>query len=366
MSTPRTLFIAATSQDDGKTTVALGLADAFRGRAKSIGFIKPIGQRYIDIAGEQIDEDSVLIQRVCGLHTPLKDMSPVAIRREFTRTYLDNPEEHLPALKKMILDSYRIAAEGCDLVLVEGTGHAGVGSVFDLSNAAVARLLETGVIIVTRGGIGRPVDEIALNRALFDAHRVPVLGVIANKVLPSKLEQTRHYLEIAFKRMGLALLGVVPHVERLTWPNMVQVAESLDAEIINGRDSLARPVADTVVCAMTARNALAHAKSGSLVVTPADRDDIILAVLSRHVLHPDESIAGLVLTGGLPLEPTTQALLKRTEIPVLAVSKDTYRTAAIISDLRVKIRDTDGEKVEIAEELVREHVDLDRVWDAFG
>lgn len=366
MTSPRKLFIAATSQDDGKTTVALGLAKSFRDRAKSIGFIKPVGQRYIDVEGEQIDEDSVLVQRVCGLHTPLKDMSPVAIRRDFTRTYLDDPDAHLPALRKMILDSYRIAADGCDLVLMEGTGHAGVGSVFDLSNAAVARLLESGVIIVTRGGIGRPVDEIALNRALFDEHRVPVLGVIANKVLPAKVDQTRHYLEIAFNRLGLSLLGVIPYVPRLTWPTMQQVAEALHAEILNGEEALANPVADTIVCAMTARNALAHPKPGSLIITPADRDDIILAVVSRHVLNPEESIAGIALTGGLPLDPNTEALLKRTRIPVLVIDQDTYRTAADVSDLRVKIRENDREKVEIAARIVREHVELDRIWDALA
>lgn len=367
MTLPRKLFIAATSQDDGKTTVALGLAKAFRDRARSIGFIKPVGQRYIDVEGEQIDEDSVLIQRVCGLHTPLKDMSPVAIRRDFTRSYLDDPEAHLPALRQMILDSFRIAAEGCDLVLMEGTGHAGVGSVFDLSNAAVARLLESGVIIVTRGGIGRPVDEVAVNRALFDEHRVPVLGVIANKVLPAKVEQTRRYLDIAFNRLGLLLLGVVPYMPRLTWPTMEQVAEALGAEVINGREAIATPVADTIICAMTARNALAHFKPGSLIITPADRDDIILAaVLSRQVLRPTESIAGIALTGGLPLGRDTEALLHRTGIPVLRVDKDTYSTAAEVSDLRVKIRENDREKIEIAARLAREHIDLDRIWDTLG
>jgi BioD-like phosphotransacetylase family protein len=366
MAAPRKLFIAATSQDDGKTTIALGLARAFRERAKAIGFIKPVGQRYIDVEGEQIDEDSVLVQRVCSLDTPLKDMSPVAIRRGFTREYLDDPDKHLPALRQMILDSYNIAAKGCGLVLVEGTGHAGVGSVFDLSNAAVARLLESGVIIVTRGGIGRPVDEIAVNRALFDDHRVPVLGVIANKVLETKVEQTRHYLETAFNRMGLTLLGVIPYVQRLTWPTMQQVAEALRAEILNGEAALANPVADAIVCAMTARNALAHPKPGSLVITPADRDDIILAVLSSHVLNPEESIAGIALTGGLPLEPQTEALIKRTQIPVLLVNRDTYRTAAAVSDLRVKIRENDLEKVDIAARIVREYVDLERIWDALA
>ncbi len=366
MKTQRTVFIAATSQDDGKTTIAIGLAKAFKERVNRVGFIKPVGQRYIDIGGEQIDEDSVLVQHVCGLDSRLKDMSPVAIRRDFTRKYLDDPDSILPGLQEMIVNSFRNATDGCELALIEGTGHAGVGSVFDLSNAAVARLLESGVIIVTRGGIGRPVDEVAVNRALFDDYRVPVLGVIANKVLPSKLDQTRHYLQIAFERMGLALLGVIPHVPRLTWPTMEQVAEALKAEVINGEESLSTPVSSAVVCAMTAHNALNHRMAGALIITPADRDDIILAVLSRHLLRPDESIAGIALTGGIHIQPRTEELLRKTEIPVIDVEEDTYTTAAKVSDMRVKIRENDADKVRIAEELVRNHVDLDRLWDALG
>ena len=68
-----------------------------------------------------------------------------------------------------------------DFTLIEGTGHAGVGSVFDLSNARVAKLLNAKVIIVTPGGIGRPIDEIAMNKALFDRFGVEVVGAILDR-----------------------------------------------------------------------------------------------------------------------------------------------------------------------------------------
>ena len=41
------IFIAATMQNDGKTTVSLGLIAALKKRFERIGFIKPIGQRYL-------------------------------------------------------------------------------------------------------------------------------------------------------------------------------------------------------------------------------------------------------------------------------------------------------------------------------
>jgi len=158
--TPR-IFVAATQQNDGKTTTAVGLFAALRKRIGRIGFIKPVGQRFEEVDGKRIDEDSVLIDRTFGVHTPLEAMSPIAVEPDFTANTSSN--------RTMISSSgaFRIlliARLGKDFVIIEGTGHAGVGSVFDLSNARVAHLLHSKVILVTKGGIGKPIDEVALNK----------------------------------------------------------------------------------------------------------------------------------------------------------------------------------------------------------
>jgi len=64
--TPR-LFIAATQQNDGKTTSALGLFSVLKKRLGRIGFIKPVGQRFEEVDGKRIDEDSLLIDRTFGV-----------------------------------------------------------------------------------------------------------------------------------------------------------------------------------------------------------------------------------------------------------------------------------------------------------
>ena len=69
-----------------------------------------------------------------------------------------------------------------DILLIEGTGHAGVGAVIGLSNAAVAAMLGAPAVIVSEGGVGRPIDEIVLNASLFARHGVKVAGAIVNKV----------------------------------------------------------------------------------------------------------------------------------------------------------------------------------------
>jgi BioD-like phosphotransacetylase family protein len=356
------LYVAATSQNDGKTTCTLGFLDAYRSRSKSVGFIKPVGQRYVLVDGQTIDEDSVLIQQVCDLRCPLKDMSPVAIEKNFTRLFLDDPEGVAPRLKQSIEASYAITAKDRDLVVIEGTGHAGVGSVFDLSNARVAKMLDAKVVIVTLGGIGRPVDEIALNQTLFEKEGVEVIGVVANKIQPEKLEQTYEYLTRAFGRRGLRLLGTIPYSPQLTWPTVDQVAKAIKATVLNGRQCLSNKVANIVVGAMTAHNAIKFIKNKSLLVVPGDRDDVVLAAATTDLLRQDVQLAGIVLTGGLQLAAQTRELIMRTHIPVLVVEMPTYDATARLHDITVKICETDAEKIQLATSLVKQYVDLDLLW----
>jgi BioD-like phosphotransacetylase family protein len=133
--TPR-LFIAATEQNAGKTTTSLGLFSALQKRLGRIGFIKPVGQRFVEVEGKRIDEDTVLIDQTFTVHTPLEAMSPIAVEPDFTRRYIENSNNEF--LVRRIQHSFDRAAWEKDFVIIEGTGHAGVGSVFDLSNARVA------------------------------------------------------------------------------------------------------------------------------------------------------------------------------------------------------------------------------------
>ena len=61
------VFIAATRQNEGKTTVSLGLLACLTGKVERLGFIKPVGQRYLEVEGHKVDEDAVLIKDVFGM-----------------------------------------------------------------------------------------------------------------------------------------------------------------------------------------------------------------------------------------------------------------------------------------------------------
>src|SRR5438093_11624232 len=225
--TPR-IFIAATRQNDGKTTTSLGLIAALQQHYPRVGYIKPVGQRFVEVAEQKIDEDTVLMDSVFGLNCPLVDMSPIAVEPDFTRKYLQSSNNE--ALVKTIQKAFDRVAWEKDFVLCEGSGHAGVGSVFDLSNAQVAKTLGCKVIIVSQGGIGKPIDEVSLNQALFERDGVEIIGVIINKVIGTKLDYVRDFARRGIERRCLELLGVLPHEQILPKPTLELICEALDAE----------------------------------------------------------------------------------------------------------------------------------------
>ena len=357
------IFVAASQQNDGKTTVALGLFAAFRKRLGRIGFIKPVGQRFVEVEGQRIDEDSVLIDQTFGVHTPLEAMSPIAVEPDFTRRYIENQNNEF--LVRRIQNSFDRAAWEKDFVIIEGTGHAGVGSVFDLSNARVARLLESKVVLVTKGGIGRSIDEVALNKALFDKEGVELLGIVLNKVLPDKYEYVRDFARRGLARLGIDFLGAIPEEPLLANATLGQICKTIKGDFLNGKAKARRRVQKVVIGAMNSTHVMEYFKPGTLVITPGDREDVILAALSTSTLSAldGQSIAGLVLAGNLTPHQSVLDLLANSDVPTIASPLDSYSVANGIHSMTVKTLPGDVEKTDRIQALIEGHVEVDRLLE---
>ncbi|MCD6256753.1 AAA family ATPase [Candidatus Aerophobetes bacterium] len=360
MSCPKRLFVAATRQNDGKSTISLGLLQVLKKKYSKIGFMKPVGQHYVEREGYKVDEDVVLMRDVCGIDSHLKDMNPITVEKGFTERYIE--EGGLEEYIRLIKDSYRRVSRDKQLVLIEGTGHAGVGSVFDLSNASVARILGSKVLLISTGGIGRPIDEITINKALFDQEGVEVVGVVINKVLPEKYEKIKRLTQAGLERKGMRLLGVVPFKKELTYPTMEQILEATGARVLCCEEFLQKRVENILVGAMEPYHALAHFAPHSLIIVPGDREDIILAVIAgERVMGEEYQIAGIILTGGLLPHKGVLRLMKEGQFPILLSEDDTYTTTKKVHERRVKIRATDEYKVKEAADLVSEYLDLEEI-----
>jgi len=355
------VFVAATRQNEGKTTLSLGLLACLSSKVKRLGFIKPVGQRYIEIEGHKIDEDAVLIKGVFSMPFDLPNMSPVAIARHFTRDYIDHGDEH--NLTREIWRAFRAVDAESDFVVIEGTGHAGVGSCFDLSNASVAKLLKAKVVLVTQGGIGKPIDEVMLNKCLFDNVGVDIMGVILNKVVPEKLEEVEHYTRKGLERLGIELMGAIPYQEQLVGPTMQQIVDEVGGEVLNGAAHLDAHIDRVVIGAMTAHKALDYFGRGALLITAGDREDLMLAAMSGCMLGLGKvnCVSGVVLTGGIYPHENILRLVRKTWVPVILVKDDSYTAAHKISEITFKIRPNDKKKISLARRLVNRYVNVDRI-----
>ena len=353
------VFVAATRMNDGKTTTCLGLYGALQTIFPRVGFIKPVGQRFVSVQGAQVDEDSFLFDTIYNVRVPIQSMSPVTIDPTFTRRYLKNPNELLPELKNQICRAFDRVSWEKDFTLIEGTGHAGVGSVFDLSNASVAKLLKSPVILVCPGGIGRPIDEIALNKALFDKAGVEVIGAILNKIEPDKIDYVREYAGIGLQRLGVPLLGLLPVEKILTAPNLTQIAEDIEGQWLNGRKGCAKQrVHRVIIGAMTAKGIVDYLTPGTLIITPGDRDDIILAAISSARLAGGTTIAGLILTNNIQPHPKVVELLAQTDIPVIAAKGESYTVTSTINRMTVKTQPQDTDKIPVIKNLIMNNINL--------
>lgn len=353
-ATPR-IFVAATQMNAGKTTTCLGLNFLLQPLLGRIGFIKPVGQRFVEFEGKRIDEDSVLIRSTFATNTPIEAMSPIAVEPDFTRRYINHANND--ALVRRIRHSFDRAAWEQDFVLIEGTGHAGVGSVFDLSNARIARLLESKVILVTVGGIGRPIDETALNRALFEREGVEILGVVLNKVMPGKIDYITDFARRGLERLGLDLLGTMPSLPILSRPSLAQIRDKVNGQFFQGEIHSGRLASDILVGAMSAANLVSRLKNDSLVIVPGDREDIVLAALADYQSEKAK-VCGLVLCDDLLPHGRVLDLLWQSEMPVITSPYDSYTIANRIQGMTVKTLPGDQEKIREIKRLVETHLDV--------
>jgi BioD-like phosphotransacetylase family protein len=384
----RQLYLAATGQNRGKTTAALGLLDGFIDRGLRTGFLKPVGQRTVIEDGVPADEDAVLVRTVFGLPESYATMSPVHIPRGFTKSYIAGEVvEDLPALIRDAHSAFR----GHDMLLIEGTGHAGVGAVIGLSNAFVASMLGAPAIIISEGGVGRPIDEIVLNAALFASYGVEVAGAIVNKVDLGSQPGIAAVLERGLARHGIPLLGLLPVRPILSNPTLGMILDGVHGETIHPGPDLDQVIDGVAIGAMEPGHMLERVGPGTLVIVPGDREDVILTVTTAHLAprvrlvnateaariaaiaaeatneraasvdgHEGAAI-GLVLTGGYRPREAVLRAIRQADLFATIVPEDTYSVASEVHDLLVKTHAADREKVELIKALVAEHLDVDRI-----
>ncbi|MFK7948455.1 MAG: AAA family ATPase [Saprospiraceae bacterium] len=355
------IYVAATSQHVGKTTSTLGLVHALRKRGMSVGYCKPVGQQFIDLGDLRVDKDALLFSDVMDFQLVSEVHSPVIVGRGATAAYLENPEAH--NYPERIQNAVNVLEDNYDMVVYEGTGHPGVGSVCDLSNADVAELIGSKVILVVEGGIGNTIDRINLCLALFREKNIPIIGIIVNKVLPEKLEKVHKYVKIYLDKHNLPLLGVIPYDKMMAYPLLHTVKRAVDGEVMANKHKLNNQVANTIDSSLMELEEFTNYDHLMLIISSRKLPKALKMIKAFEKKNNFEksTLSGIILTNHKFIDLESKAYIEENEIPVIHTHMDTYAAVMKISKIEVKINPRTPWKIHRAEELISQHVDLDMI-----
>jgi BioD-like phosphotransacetylase family protein len=357
----KSLYIVGTKKDVGKTTMSLGLLHAFRKKGLRAGYMKPLGQRVVPLDGLMLHEDSRVVASLIGAgNVEQMDMAVPLTRGKVEQQVYDfKPAKVLEKAVAM----YESLASRYDLVVIEGMGHVGMGSCIGVSAADVCRAVGAKAMLISEGGIGKAIDDIFLCSTFLQARGVSLTGTIINKVWPEKFTRIKEATTRGLDNLGIRSFGTVPFQEQLASPTMADVHEQVGGEIVGGAEHLSHRVRHTIIAAMDGSHMIRYIKGATLVITPGDRNDSIMAALRAHLLGDKDfpAVAGLILTGDFRPNPIVMEELKNFHLPVICVKEDTFATANKIINTVFKITPDDRERIEWAVCLAAEYLDVDGI-----
>lgn len=356
-----TFFIAPTGFGVGLTSISLGLVRALQRAGLKVGFYKPIAQPHPGDLGPE--RSSELIARTHGLQPP-QPLPLAQVERMLGDGQLDE-------LLEEIVSHHQQAAAGMDVLIVEGMVPTRQASYAARVNVHLARSLDAEVILVSapdnerEDSLTELSDRIEIQAQLYGGPRDPkMLGVILNKVRhPEGVDAFRTQLDrlsSVLHSEDFRLLGCIPWQDELNAPRTRDVADLLGARVLNAGDYEQRRVQKIVLCARAVPNTVQLLKPGVLVVTPGDRDDIILAA-SLAAMN-GVPLAGLLLCSDFPPDPRILELCRnalQSGLPLLTVSTGSYDTATNLNRMNKEIPVDDRERAENVTEYVASHLDLD-------
>jgi BioD-like phosphotransacetylase family protein len=229
--------------------------------------------------------------------------------------------------------------------------------------------------------LGSAFDELELNRVLCHHYNVRIAGVIVNKVMHDKLEQTQHYLGKALMQTwGIPLLGCIPDRPFLGCPALVDFEGLFDTRLVSGSDSRFQHynMNDTTVVTTSLTRFLENLRlkpSRTLYICHVTRDDLILGFMGEYQRRKAKGIsfeAALIICGRkekYQLSLEIQDMMRGAEgAPMMVVGLSTHDAMSKISSYTPKQNIDDTNRVSVAVKHYEEYIDFDSLleWTRTG
>ena len=340
------IYIASPEGDTGKSTIALGILHRLAATVAKVGVFRPITRG--DAEQRDYILELLLDHTTAGL--PYEDCVGVTYQQLH-----DDPDTALGE----IVDRFHRVADRCDAVLVVGSDYTDVAAPSELSvNARIAANLGAPVVLAVKAKDRTPeqvaqvvevcVDEIA-------AQHAHTAAVVANRCDPAQMAE----VSAALKKIEPQSY-VLPEEPLLVAPSVAELQAAVEGTVVQGDPALLdREVLDVLVAGMTAEHVLERLTEGVAVVTPGDRSDVVLAVLSAHAAEGFPSLSAVILNGGLTLHPAIASLVSGLgqRLPIIETGLGTFETASRVAATRGRVTSTSDRKIDTALALMDAHVD---------
>jgi BioD-like phosphotransacetylase family protein len=339
------LIVGSINKSAGKTSFIVGLGKAL---GKSVGYMKPFGDRLLYKKKRLWDYDSALVTDVFGLRESPEEMS-IGFEHAKLRYMYDKEQT-----KKKLDEMANYAGGGKDVLFVEGPENLACGVSIHLDVISVAKDLGGKLVFVVSGSEDTVIDHITFISKFVDTTNVELAGVVINKV--QDVEDFKNtYLDF-ITHTGIKVLGVLPYQRELGLFSVDFLADGLFSKILAGESGLKKTVTRVFVGAMSADVVVKEPwfvkEENKLVITSGDRTDMIVASL-------ETGAAAIVLTNNILPPPKIIAKASDLGVPLLQVSGDTFQIAKQVDDMEPLLSRSATEKVDLLAEMVKNNCDFD-------
>lgn len=353
----KSLMVVATEPGTGKSILTLGLVDQLERHGARVRYFKPVA---VSQESGEIDPDVRFIHQALGISIPVEEL--VAMHSHQVREALAH-DRYGDVLDRILDIHAKIARDG-ELVICEGVDSDKAFPALDSDiNIDIAKNIGATVLLVANGH-KRRVDEVVTNIKL--AHNqlhergADVCGVLINRVNEQRHGDFSDNARRALKKDGIHLFGVIPNLPVLASPRLTDVVRAVDAAVLFGEQYLESRVGSVLVAAMGLENALHHIKEGSLIITPGDREEILLAAAASYACENEPRPSGILLTGGF--EPRRKVMqlarvLSGGRLPILSVEQTTYDTTIAVNAVEPALFEGQEDKLLAVREALEEYVD---------
>jgi phosphate acetyltransferase len=351
----RTFYLVPVAREAGLTSVTLGLVRALQLTGVRVGFINPIMQP--EARPGDLGLVAHFARTLCGTTAPDPISSDHAT--EMVRS------GQLGGLMEEVVSMVETVQADCDVVIVEGLIPDVDFQIATRLNIEIIRSLGADVIPVLAGGThdAATLAEKAAAAAeqYGDDGRRPIAGVLINRCADAAAAAALTELDALTLKGGataVPILAAVPNAAHLLAPRLIDIAGDLGLTILHRGEIETARVQEVLIAARSPEKLLGHLRPGTLVVTPADRSDAILA--TALVAQRGMPLAGFVLTCGGRPAPEVSALLASTPLDRLAIlgtDDDTFTTASRLANLSVHVSRADADRMERVIAFIAEKVD---------